>query len=39
MPELLPPWTDVHESFVAAMREFIAEGRGSPDDDPMLGAS
>ena len=28
----------VATSFVAAMREFAAEGRGGPDDDTMIGA-
>jgi predicted acetyltransferase len=37
MPELLPPSTRVHRSFLAAMAEFRAEGRGDPDDATMVG--
>lgn len=37
MPELIPPDTRVHASFLAAMAEFQAEGRGAPDDDSMIG--
>jgi predicted acetyltransferase len=37
MPELLPPSTHVHRSFLAAMAEFRAEGRGDPDDATMVG--
>ncbi|MDG4825848.1 GNAT family N-acetyltransferase [Asanoa sp. WMMD1127] len=37
MPSLLPPTTDVHVSYLAAMAEFQAEGRGGPDDDTMIG--
>jgi predicted acetyltransferase len=37
MPELLPPSTRVHRSFLAAMDEFQAEGRGDPDDATMVG--
>jgi predicted acetyltransferase len=38
MPELKPPTTRVFESFVAAMAEFAAEGRGAPADDTMIGS-
>ena len=38
MPELLPPDTAVHASFLDAMREFQSEGRGAPDDSSMVGA-
>jgi predicted acetyltransferase len=38
VPELSGPTTDVHESFLAAMDEFMAEGRGSDDDNTMIGA-
>jgi predicted acetyltransferase len=31
------PIVDVRESFVAAMAEFVAEGRGSTRDDSMVG--
>lgn len=37
MPELVTPTTAVHASFVAAMNEFAAEGRGSIADDTMVG--
>jgi predicted acetyltransferase len=37
MPELIPPTTRVHASFLAAMREFQAEGRGRPEDGSMVG--
>lgn len=37
MPELREPALDVHSSFVQAMAEFQAEGRGAPDDDSMIG--
>lgn len=37
MPELVRPTTAVHASFLAAMAEFAAEGRGGPYDDTMLG--
>ena len=33
MPRLLPPATEVHASFLTAMKEFQAEGRGQTDDD------
>jgi predicted acetyltransferase len=35
--ELLRPTTQVRESFVAAMAEFRAEGRGAPEDRTMIG--
>lgn len=38
MPELLSPLTRVHASFLAAMAEFAAEGRGRPDDHSMVGS-
>lgn len=38
VPELRRPTTDVHASFVAAMREFVAEGRGGSGDHTMIGA-
>lgn len=37
MPALVPPTTDVHQSFLAAMDEFVAEGRGRDDDETMIG--
>lgn len=37
MPRLLAPTTDVHASFLTAMKEFQAEGRGGADDTSMLG--
>jgi predicted acetyltransferase len=37
MPDLIPPTTDVHASFLQAMTEFHAEGRGGPDDNTMIG--
>jgi predicted acetyltransferase len=37
MPELKLPTVEVRESFIAAMAELQAEGRGSPDDDTMVG--
>jgi predicted acetyltransferase len=37
MPRLCPPAVDVHASFVEAMAEFRAEGRGDADDDSMVG--
>jgi predicted acetyltransferase len=36
VPALTPPTTAVHESFLAAMAEFSAEGRG-PGDGSMIG--
>jgi len=37
MPELVAPTTVVHASFVEAMQEFAAEGRGDIADESMLG--
>ncbi|MCP2337772.1 GNAT family N-acetyltransferase [Actinomadura rupiterrae] len=37
MPELILPDTRIRVSFLAAMEEFRAEGRGTPDDDTSLG--
>jgi predicted acetyltransferase len=37
VPALVVPSVAVHASFVAAMAEFAAEGRGAPDDDTVLG--
>lgn len=37
MPTLLPPTPGVHFSFLAAMAEFQAEGRGGADDETMIG--
>ncbi len=37
MPKLIPPDTRLHSSFLAAMAEFQAEGRGGPDDDSNIG--
>jgi predicted acetyltransferase len=37
MPELIRPSSDVQTSFLAAMDEFRAEGRGGPDDNSMIG--
>ena len=37
MPRLLPPATGVQASFLTAMKEFQAEGRGEADDNSMLG--
>ncbi len=37
MPELRPPTVAVRTSFMAAMAEFVAEGRGQPDDHSMVG--
>jgi predicted acetyltransferase len=34
---LVPPTVDVHASFLAAMAEFAAEGRGGSDDRTMIG--
>lgn len=36
-PRLVPPTGLVHHSFIAAMEEFRAEGRGGDDDDTTLG--
>jgi predicted acetyltransferase len=38
MPNLVDPGPDQHRSFVAAMEEFAAEGRGAPTDHSMIGA-
>ena len=38
MPELITPDVRVHKSFLDAMAEFQAEGRGTPADDTMIGA-
>lgn len=37
MPELIVPDVRVHQSFLAAMAEFRAEGRGGPHDGTMIG--
>ena len=37
MPSLVAPTVDVHASFLQAMDEFQAEGRGSADDNTMVG--
>jgi predicted acetyltransferase len=37
MPELTPPAPGVQASFLPAMKEFQAEGRGTPDDTSMVG--
>jgi predicted acetyltransferase len=37
MPELMAPTAHVQTSFLAAMDEFRAEGRGGPDDSSMIG--
>lgn len=38
MPELIAPLTRVHRSFLDAMAEFQAEGRGRTDDNTMVGS-
>jgi predicted acetyltransferase len=38
MPQLNPPTVRVQLSFVAAMAEFRAEGRGDPSDGSMIGS-
>ncbi|WP_129668034.1 GNAT family N-acetyltransferase [Phytoactinopolyspora endophytica] len=38
MAQLSPPTVDVHESFLAAMAEFQAEGRGYLEDRSMIGS-
>lgn len=38
MLELIIPDTGVHDSFLEAMAEFRAEGRGGPADDTMVGS-
>ncbi|MGK5640210.1 GNAT family N-acetyltransferase [Streptomyces sp. URMC 126] len=37
MPRLIKPDVRVHASFVEAMAEFRAEGRGVPEDESMVG--
>ncbi|HZG07245.1 MAG TPA: GNAT family N-acetyltransferase [Streptomyces sp.] len=37
MPELITPTVRVHASFLEAMEEFAAEGRGTPEDNSMVG--
>jgi predicted acetyltransferase len=37
MPELIVPAVRVHASFLEAMKEFEAEGRGAADDNSMVG--
>ncbi|HEY0168346.1 MAG TPA: GNAT family N-acetyltransferase [Jatrophihabitans sp.] len=37
MPDLLPPSAALAPSFLSAMADFAAEGRGSPQDDSALG--
>lgn len=37
MPELLTPDVRVHASFLEAMEEFAAEGRGRDGDNSMIG--
>jgi hypothetical protein len=37
MSRLVPPTVGVHRSFLAAMAEFRAEGRGGPDDATVIG--
>jgi len=37
MPELSLPVSSVHESFLMAMDELEAEGRGGPHDETMIG--
>ena len=37
MLELHAPDVSIHTSFLAAMAEFVAEGRGAPDDHSMVG--
>ena len=37
MPQLCPPTVEVHQSFLAAMAEFQAEGRGDGADNSMIG--
>lgn len=38
MAELASPTVRVHDSFLAAMAEFRAEGRGSSSDETMIGS-
>jgi predicted acetyltransferase len=37
MPELIRPTAELHASFLAAMTEYLAEGRGGPSDDSGVG--
>ncbi|MFP8961435.1 GNAT family N-acetyltransferase [Streptomyces nanhaiensis] len=37
MPELILPDPRAHASFLEAMKEFEAEGRGGPEDNSMVG--
>ncbi|GIM91317.1 GNAT family N-acetyltransferase [Paractinoplanes toevensis] len=37
MPALIPPTADVHASYLRAMDEHIAEGRGGPGDGSNVG--
>lgn len=37
MPQLVVPTVEVRDSFLAAMAEFRAEGRGAPDDNSSIG--
>jgi predicted acetyltransferase len=37
VPELIAPTTAVHASFLEAVKEYEAEGRGAAGDDSMLG--
>jgi hypothetical protein len=37
MPEFVPPTIREHASFLKAMAEFQAEGRGSDDDHSLVG--
>ncbi|WP_405581515.1 GNAT family N-acetyltransferase [Streptomyces sp. NBC_01190] len=37
MPQLIVPDVRIHRSFLAAMAEFVAEGRGDADDSSMVG--
>jgi predicted acetyltransferase len=37
MPELVAPTVEVRSSFLEAMAEFQAEGRGGPGDNSMIG--
>jgi predicted acetyltransferase len=38
MPGFQAPDVNVHDSFLAGMAEFQAEGRGGPDDNSMVGS-
>jgi len=37
VPELILPTVDIHTSYLAAMREYVAEGRGEPSDTSNIG--